>query len=194
MESHKLSFKLFAEDGASLKGHEFVHVFHSWIQQNRITDHLVIDVADYEHVPDGPGTLLVTLEANFSTDLEAGRLGLLYVRKRPIPNSDSFAQRLRIVLRSVVQAAKWLQEDPSLAGKLKFRTDELQFRIYDRLLAPHAPETFAAVKGDLEKLVAGAWGAAPALMNFVPAEQSLFEVQIKAPSSPTLGQLLERLA
>ena len=93
-----------------------------------------------------------------------------------------------------VQAAKWLQEDPSLAGKLKFRTDELQFRIYDRLLAPHAPETFAAVKGDLEKLVAGAWGAAPALMNFVPAEQSLFEVQIKAPSSPTLGQLLERLA
>jgi hypothetical protein len=193
MESHKLSFKLFAEDGSTLLGHEFVPVFHSWIQQSRITDHLVIDVADYQHVHDGPGTLLISLEANLATDREADRLGLLYVRKQPIPNTESFAERLRTVLRWVVQAASWLEEDPALAGKIKFRTNELQFRIYDRLLAPNTNQTFAAVKDDLEAMIADAWGAPPLTMNFVPGELPLFEVQIKAPSSPKLAELLERL-
>lgn len=193
MESHKLSFKLFVEDGSVLAGHEFVPVFQSWIQQSRITDHLVIDVADYQHVHNGPGTLLITLEANFATDREAGRLGLLYMRKQAIPNTDTFAERLRIVLRSVIEAAQWLQEDPALAGKIKFRTNELQFRIYDRLLAPNTADTFAAVKPELENLIAEVYGGAPLVMNFKPAEQPLFEVQIKAPGSPTLAQLLEKL-
>src|SRR5581483_1646097 len=95
MDSHKLAVKFFIEDPSGLKTDEdFVPVFHRWIQTRAIADHQLIDVADYAHVKEGPGTLLVSHEANFHADLGGGRLGLLYVRKQPLPGG-TFAERLR---------------------------------------------------------------------------------------------------
>ncbi len=194
MDSYKLAVKLFVQDASGITGHEFVPIFHSWIQQKRLSDHLVIDVADYEHVHHGPGTMIVTFEANFSTDHEDGQLGLLYIRKQPIPNAETFTQRLRAVMRPVLQAAQWLEEDPTLGGKIKFRTDELLVRIYDRLLAPNTAETFAAVKDDLASFVTDVYGGAPVEMNFNPSPESLFEVRIKTPGSQSLATILSKVS
>lgn len=191
MESFKLAFKFFVEDASLLTGHEFVPLFHKWIQQHKVADHLCIDVADYEHVHNGPGTLLITHEANFSMDRADGKFGLLYVRKQAIAGANTFPQRLRAVVRPVLQAAQRLEED--LPGKIKFRTDEFAFRIYDRLLGPNSIETFAAVKPDLESFVTGLYGSAPSALEFYPSPESLFEVIIKAPASPAIAKLLERL-
>src|SRR5215216_2280933 len=78
METHKIIVKFFVEDASRIRGEQFVPIFHSWIQQQAIPGHLLIDVADYQHVSGGPGTVLVAHEANFSMDGEEGRLGLLY--------------------------------------------------------------------------------------------------------------------
>jgi hypothetical protein len=191
MESYKLAFKFFVEDASLLTGHEFVPLLHKWIQQHKVADHLSIDVADYEHVHNGPGTLLITHEANFAMDRADGRLGLLYVRKQPIASASNFPQRLRAVARPVLEAAQRLEED--LPGKIKFRTDEFAFRIYDRLLGPNTSETFAAVKSDLESFVKDLYGSTPSSLDFHPSLQSLFEVTVKAPASPEIATLLERL-
>jgi len=108
-----------------------------------IEDHLPIDVTDYEHVPDGPGTVLITHEANFSMDATAGRPGLLYQRKQPLPGD--FKDRLATTLRHTLLAAARLETHPGL----KFRTDELTIKIADRLLAPNTSETFATQKPTL---------------------------------------------
>ena len=71
-----MSVKFYVEDDSSLGAHEFVPVFHSWIQNHAVPEHMLIDVADYAHVHNGPGTLLVAHEANFYTDRIDGRLGL----------------------------------------------------------------------------------------------------------------------
>jgi hypothetical protein len=60
-----------------------VPVFHRWIQQKSFPNHLLVDVADYAHVPEGPGTLLVSHEANIHFDRDGGKPGVLYVRKQP---------------------------------------------------------------------------------------------------------------
>ena len=190
MESYKLAFKFFVKDASALTGHEFVPLFHKWIQQHKVADHLPIDVADYEHVHNGPGTLLITHEANFAMDRADGKLGLLYVRKQPIA-AATFGERLRAIARPVLEAAQRLEED--LAGKIKFRTDEFAFRIYDRLLGPNNPQTLAAIKPDLESFIAELYGSAPLVLEFHPSEQSLFEVIVKAPTAPTIGSLLKRL-
>ncbi len=72
MTSHKLSIKLFADGVPSVAPDAFVPVFHSWIRDNALPGHLLIDVADYAHVPDGPGTLIVSHEANIHLDQEDG--------------------------------------------------------------------------------------------------------------------------
>ena len=59
MELKRVHVKLLADE-TNIKTQEFVPVFHSWIRNKNLKDHLMIDVADYNHLPDGPGTILVT--------------------------------------------------------------------------------------------------------------------------------------
>ena len=103
MDSHKIVIKLFVEDASRLEAHEFVPIFHSWIQQRAVADHLLIDVADYAHVHNGPGTCLITHEANFYTDRGEGRLGLMYGRKQPAPGT--FIDRVRQALIATLEGA-----------------------------------------------------------------------------------------
>jgi hypothetical protein len=156
-----------------------------------LADHLLIDVADYKHVPSGPGTVLVAHEANLSTDQADNRLGLLYARKQPI--AGDLGERLRVTFRSALQAAQLLEQSPALAGKLHFRTDNPIFRINDRLAAPNTAETFAAIRPTLEAFLAKIYGA-PAEVSHEPNNERLFEVAISVAASPSISELLARLA
>src|SRR6516225_4701835 len=102
MDTHKINIKLFAESD-TFKPTEFVPIFHRWIQNQSLDGHLLIDVADYAHVPAGPGTLVVASEANIHMDREENRLGLLYVRKQPIAGSSGFQEQLRGVLAEAIK-------------------------------------------------------------------------------------------
>lgn len=181
-DAQKLSIKLFLEDPAQAHGLKLLPVFQTWIQLHAMDDHLMIDVADYDHVPDGPGTVLVTHEANLYLDHIGGQPGLLYQRKQPLPGT--FADRLRTVLRHSLAAARRLEEHPGL----HFRADEIQFKIHDRLLAPNTPETFAAVKADLQSVFGPAIQLAPN-----PDPKKLFEVIVRQ-ADQTLSDLAARLA
>jgi hypothetical protein len=194
MTSHKLSLKFFAADAPALAADTIIPIFHSWIQQHALSDHLLIDVADYAHVPEGPGTVLISFEANLSMDKAENRLGLLYVRKQPIAGADTFEQRLSAVFRSTLEAAAKLEEEVALRGKLRFRTDEMSFRIYDRLNAPNQPETFEQVKPALQKFAEKLYGGAAASLERVGMAEELFEVRIKSGKSEGVAVLRERLA
>ena len=190
MDSSKLAVKFFVEDAAALPVEGFVPVFHRWIQGRALSGHQLIDVADYKHVPEGPGTVLVSHEANIHADLGEGRLGLLYFRKQPL--SGSFTDRLRAVFKHGLQAAVLLQEDPALGTRIRFCTDDAIFRVYDRLHAPNSPQTFAAVRGELESFLRHLYGA-PVELTHRPDPERLFEVAIKSPSAVPITTLLERV-
>ena len=80
MNVQHINIKLFIENPETLNLAEYSAVFNSWIQEQRF-DELLIDVADYLHVHNGPGIMLIGYEADYSLDNRAGRLGLLYNRK-----------------------------------------------------------------------------------------------------------------
>jgi hypothetical protein len=191
MDSHKLSLKLFADNAERLTHDAIVPIFHHWIQEQAFAGHLLIDVADYAHVPNGPGTLIVAHEANIHFDREDGRPGLFYLRKQPIPGADSFRERLAAVFRATVFAANKLQSDPSIAG-IKFRTDEIVFRIHDRLLAPNTAETYSAVRGDLQSFLTELFKGDVTLEHKQDNER-LFEVRIRTSGKAGLADLLGRL-
>ncbi|MDB5295270.1 MAG: hypothetical protein JWO31_1253 [Phycisphaerales bacterium] len=191
MDSSKLVFKLFLADPTALKPGEIVPVFHSLIQRKSVPDHMPIDVTDYEHVPDGPGSLLVTHEANIHLDHGLGRPGLMYVRKQPLPGD--LKNRLRSALRYTLEIAHQLEQHPTLAGRVKFSTRELLFRINDRLNGPNTPETFAAVRPALEEVLAEAYPIATIALDYTHAPQELFEVSAKADTDPGAAAMLECL-
>lgn len=187
MESHKLGLKLFAKDGSKLGHGEVVPVFHSWIQTRAIEGHQLIDVADYAHVRNGPGTVLVAHEANFYTDEAQGRPGLLYQRKHAAPGG--FAERLRQAFRTTLEAARLMESGTGL----RFDTREWSFRIYDRLLAPNNEATFAAVKPELGAVVSQLYPGAEVKLEHRPSEYGIFEVSVTTDKAPSVDALFDRL-
>lgn len=187
----KLSVKFYLDEASSskLRLADVVPVFHSWIQFHSIPNHQLIDVADYAHVPNGPGMLLVSHEANIYLDNFDQRLGLSYWRKQPL--EGSFADRLRYVFQMALQCCAMLEENPALNG-IKFIANLASFKINDRLFAPNTPETFAAVRPELERFAGELFGADAALENRGNPKQ-LFEVAIKTGSQGNISDLLARL-
>ncbi len=127
---------------------DFTAIFHKWIQEQVFENHLLIDIADYQHVYQGPSIVLVGYEADFIIDLAGGRAGLLYVRKRSWPEGD-LAKRVHIVLASFASAAKLLGEESSLDAELGLGELELSFA--DRLNTPNKSESYQALEESVQK-------------------------------------------
>ena len=153
MELSRLGIKLLATDSAAIREKEFVPIFHSWIQRQCVEGHQLVDVHDYSHIHHGPGILLVAHEGNFSTDLADGKLGLAYFRK--LPAGATTEEALEATLRAAAQGASLLQAEPALAGRLRFRSDELLVISNDRLHAPNTAPAFEALKPALVNVFGG---------------------------------------
>ena len=190
MDAYRLAVKFFFQDASKLKVEDFVPVYHRWIQNRALADHLLIDVGAYGHVREGPGTVLVGHQANLYADLGDGRLGFMYVRKHPL--DGPFRDRLRAVFKYALSACAMLEDETGLPAAVKFRTDEAVFRINDRLLAPNSPQSFEEIKGDLQQFLNNLYSTEVEL-KYQPHAERLFEVDIRASQSPPISTLLERV-
>jgi hypothetical protein len=185
----KINVKFYTE--GDLDTHEIVPVFHTWIQNQSVPDHTLIDVSDYGHVHNGPGTLLVAHEANFYADKLDGRLGFTYSRKQPA--DGDFANRLKQAFGAALEGCARLEDEPALQGRVKFRTGEASIKLNDRLYAPNTPETFAKVRPDLERVASEIYGGPSVELEHFYSELTLFEVRLTASDSPDIATMLSRL-
>jgi hypothetical protein len=181
--------KIFAEPAPGLALETFIPIFHRWIK-NQVLKELTIDVANYAHVPEGPGVVLIGHGSDYFMDESEGRLGLLYARKRLSPEP---AARVSDAFRHAVHAAALLEKEEALAGKLRFRTDEYLFRIGDRLAAPNTEQTFAAVRAELEAIARPLFDGGPFEVGRVGEPRQLFSARLKGGGKSPLAAVLERL-
>lgn len=85
-----------------------------------------------------------------------------------------------------------LENEPALAGKVRFSTGELLFRINDRLLAPNGEATFASLRPELEELGRRIF-AGPFELTRAGGPKDLFAVRMTSPKLDPLATLLERV-
>jgi hypothetical protein len=148
MTINKINIKFFFT-GADVNLPAFVPVFHRWIQEQAL-EGLPIDVADYKHVPNGPGIMLIGYETDYAVDLGDGRPGFVTSRKRDWPDDD-LADRLRLTIRQAITAAHLVEEAPSLDVDLD--TSEWLITFADRLHAPNTAETFESFRPMVQAVV-----------------------------------------
>ena len=192
MDAKRFDIKVFAQsDGVSFKQHELIPVFHGWIQRGAIADELLIDVADYSHVQDGPGVMLIGHEAQYGLDQSKGRTGLLYSQRRAAVDGG-FEQALGYSLRHALLACSLLQNEQALGGRLRFAGHELLVRINDRLRAPNTLETWNAVQAPARKLLSQLFGAEPSIEP-APPSLELFTLHVRAEKPVDVDTLLARL-
>jgi hypothetical protein len=151
-EIQHINFKIFVADGPAFELADAVPVFHQWIKDS-VCPEMLIDVADYRHVPAGPGVMLIGHEANYSLDNREKRLGLLYNRKAAL--DGTFQSRLEQAQRAALDACDRLEQETPFRGKLKFDRSSLEVSINDRLLAPNNEKTLQALRPEIEKSFPG---------------------------------------
>ena len=191
MELQHVNVKIYVEGDLTVDPARFIKVFHEWIQEDAL-DEMLIDVADYRHVPAGPGVLLIAHEADYSMDNADNRWGLRYNRKSKLEGDNE--NRFRQALWSTANACRLLEArlaDESVP--LKFSRHEFELFINDRALAPNSPETFAACRPELEAFLENVLGHDEFCLEHHSAPRSHFGVTVKvAKSKPyDLAAILE---
>ena len=123
MELYKFGIRFQISNAAAKPLTDFIAVFHGWIQRQALAGHLLVDVHDYSHVPNGPGILLVAHEANLNIG-ETER-SLVYIRKQPASLPETLAAALAVAKLLTVEHG------------LQFQTGSFEVFVNDRLLAPN---------------------------------------------------------
>ncbi len=154
-----------------------IGIFHRWIQERRVPE-TMIDVSDYEHVPSGPGVILVCHEAIYGLDQEKGRLGLLYNRRTAV--EGSVEDRLRQAVDAVEFAAGLLEQEPEFAGNLAFDRNSWEVSINDRALAPNTADTWSQVAPVIQAVFDARLGAGKYRLQHHGNPRELFRVSVLA--------------
>jgi hypothetical protein len=156
MDLHKFGIKFFADDAERVDILKLIPMYHRWIQHDALED-LLIDVADYSHVPAGPGIMLIAHEGNYALDETGHERGVLYYSKQRLPGE--LPERLARVASKALKAAQLMSGAAELAGALKLPGNRLQFFANDRLVAPNTDAAYAALepalRAFLDRLYAG---------------------------------------
>jgi hypothetical protein len=197
MDTVKYELKCFLDDASGVELEEFIPVFHDWIQTQQLAE-LLIDVADYRHVPHGPGVVLIAHDAHYVMDLADERLGLLYSRRRETHPSrcaiQSVEDRLRSVWHCALTACQRLEAHPALQGRLQFRGNELLLRCNDRLRAPNTTAAYDELCQHLEPFLATLYPGQRVEVEHLHENTPRLTVAITVPEFLDVDTLLTRLA
>ncbi len=150
-----VNVKFFVKDAGAINLEDAINVFHAWIQEQKLDD-LLIDVADYRHVPSGPGVILVGHNAQYSFDNAESNLGILYNRKTPVEAKG--AANVQKAIERALEICRHLVADDAFRGKLEFVTDRLQIMINDRLIGVNDQASFERLLPDLTAALVSVFG------------------------------------
>ena len=186
MEPTRFQVKVYAKSG-DIDLDKLVPVFHEWIRIKKIPDELLIDVADYAHVPQGPGVVLIGHQSDYYLDVADDRPGLLYSRKRGF--DGDFEAGIEDAFRRALRACQMLEAESGL--QFEFETSEVLFRVQDRLRAPNEDSTYEAYEPALKKTTSTFFGNS-ASFERVGGPREAFAVRISTGSSGSVGEALAR--
>lgn len=175
MEAQHINVKVFVEGELGVDAGEFIGVFQRWVKEQH-REELLIDMADYRHVPNGPGVMCVGLEADYAMDHRSGRWGLLYNRKAPLAGSNG--ERMAQALRAAASACEKLEAE---VQGLKFSRMEFEVLVNDRGAVSNSAADWEAFKGEVEGFVKGLGGGTVGRLSEDPRSRLGATVRLSAP-------------
>jgi hypothetical protein len=190
MDLHKFGIKFFAEDSEHIDLLKLIPIYHRWIQQNALDD-LLIDVADYSHIPGGPGVMLIAHEGNYALDETGHERGIVYYSKHRLPGE--LADRFALVASKALKAAQLMSNDAELQGALKLSGHRLALFANDRLAAPNTAASYEELEPALRQFLDRLYAGAPYTLARESDPRERLSVRVQAQGETGLGTLLARV-
>jgi hypothetical protein len=190
MDLHKFGIKFFTARGEGIDILRLIPMYHRWIQQHALED-LLIDVADYSHVPAGPGVMLIAHEGNYALDETGHERGVVYYSKQRL--AGELPERLARVARKALEAAQLMSEAAELEGTLQLAGNRLQFFANDRLAAPNTDVAYSQLEPSLRSFLDRLYAGAPYVLVRESDARERLSVRVQAQSEALPPTLLKRL-
>ena len=190
MQLQHVNVKLLVRDPERADLEPLIPVFHSWIE-GQVFEELLLDVADYRHVPAGPGVVLIGHQGNYSVDNTDERLGVRYNRKAAVDGSNQDA--LRQATRASLIACQRLESEPRLEGTFGFNGQEIEFFVNDRLLAPNSDASREAFHSEFETFFDRIFRGSDYSASYANEPRKLFGVSVKTSRTFATEDLLANL-
>lgn len=190
MNLQHVNVKLLVADPQSVDLEPLIPLFHRWIQ-GQVFEELLLDIADYRHVPEGPGIVLIGHQADYGVDNTNGRLGVRYNRKASLNGSN--LDRLKQAARSALAACARLEAEPALESKIRFNGQEIDLFVNDRLLAPNREETRAALDSEFRSFFSALFGGGSYAMTYDTDPRHLLGVSVRSSKPFALADLIHNL-
>lgn len=191
MDLQSVNIKLLVHPPAAADIEPLIPVFHRWIQ-GQIFEELLLDIADYRHVPKGPGIILIGHQADYSLDNTGGIWGVRYNCKAPLDGDNQ--SRLRQAACAALKAGRQLENEPALDGKIRFAGREVEVFVNDRILAPNNEETRRAVDPEFRKLFGKIFGGSDYALTYDTDPRRLLRATAKTSKEFTIADLLTNCA
>lgn len=191
MDLHKFGIKFFASDAQGIDILKLIPVYHRWIQQNALED-LLIDVADYSHVPAGPGVMLIAHEGNYALDETGHERGVMYYSKHKL--AGELPERFALVASKALKAAQLMSGDTELEGALKVPGNRLEFFANDRLAAPNTDAAYGEIEPALKTFLDRLYAGARYTVTRETDPKERLSVRVQAEGEVALDTLLARLS
>lgn len=187
MNLERFCIKFLARPETTLDEVALIEIFHEWIRLRKLPGTL-IDVADYRHVPQGPGIMLVTHEVNYALDHGEGQFGLYAQRK--LGEGETLKDRIVNLAKATATLGALLESDHRVAGKLSLEGGQFLYMSNDRLLAPNTEEGFATLKPELEAAAAQLYpGQTVSVTRLENDPRDRLTVLVKVENSVDIAQL-----
>ena len=166
-------------------------VFQRWIRESTIPG-ILIDAADYAHMHQGPGVILIAHEFNVSLDHVGGRTGLLYHRKTP--QQGELADRIQQIVHAAMVCCRELERAPELEPRIAFDYGRIRVIANDRLQMPNTPENYDAFAELLTTVLTPMFGSEISCSEVAGDPRDRLVVDVEAALAPDRDTLIEAAA
>jgi len=186
----RIQIKIFADAPSGLPLDPFLQIFARWRKEKHWAEW--IDLADYAHLPRGPGIMLVGQRCNIAYDLADPGPGVLYTAKKGL--TGSHAERLAAALQSCLELSNRLIAEPEFPKDVRLRTDSLEVRFNDRLETPNTPETDAELRPVVEQALNRLYGPGAYALRRLDETQNVYGFAVRGRKAESVDSLLARLS
>ena len=153
----------------------------------------ILDLADYGHVEDGPGCLMLSHRWQFGIDHAGGVPGLFYATRKGL--SGDLAERLAQAIAGFLAKAQRLAAEPTFPRGVVLRCGELEVTLNDRLQAPNTDAMDATVRPALDQVLRRLYGSSDVRVEREKDPSRRLGYRVHAPASGlSLAELARRLA
>ncbi len=185
----RIDLKVFADAPPDLNLDPFLAIFGRW-RHDAENPAQWVDLADYAHMLDGPGVIIVGKQGNFGVNLYEPGPGLLYVGKKDYQGPND--HRILEVFRRHLALATALLAEPDYPPELKVQSGSWELAINDRLNFPNHAGTDQLLRPAIESALNKLFGAGGYRLARVEDAQRRYGYSIRAEAAPELSELLEK--